>query len=481
MYRGSLMLSAFLCTLFAGATLATAQVRFTQNGMTSGDTASNSIVSGDFNNDGILDLVTVNTSTLSFYKGLGGAKYAAAVEQALPVNLSQALAADFNRDGKLDLAIGNNFGASQGGVTIMLGNGDGTFTQGTSIKTNGIANYIALADFNGDRMADVAVSACLNTSCSTQVYLSQGNGTFKLSATLSYGGGQIVAGDFNADGHQDLAVIANNEVVMYLGNGNGTFQNPILGSLNNASGLAVGDFYNNRIQSLALLVVINQGPGSEDVYIYSGRYSGGQFLIENQKLLELGVQAPYNFVVGGDLNGDFKDDVFLVGGTFMSGPQSAYMLGNGDGTFGTLTTVSGYGAGQSFPIVRDLDLDSRHDLGIAWINWDNNDGGAEVMRNTNATTNCTPPKGNTLSVHICAPTSGQTVGKTFTFKGAGNAWNGYAKRMELWIDHKKVGQNLEDQLNVTTNLSKGSHTASFVVVDTYDNYVSQSVTFTSSY
>ena len=58
-------------------------------------------------------------------------------------------------------------------------------------------------------------------------------------------------------------------------------------------------------------------------------------------------------------------------------------------------------------------------------------------------------------MHICAPTKGQVVGKTFTFKGAGNAWNGFAKRMELWIDGKKIGQNLEDQLKVTTSLSKG--------------------------
>ena len=51
----------------------------------------------------------------------------------------------------------------------------------------------------------------------------------------------------------------------------------------------------------------------------------------------------------------------------------------------------------------------------------------------------------------------------------------------LWIDGKKIGQNLEDQLKVNTTLTKGSHTASFVVVDSFDNNVSQKVTFTSSY
>ncbi len=72
----------------------------------------------------------------------------------------------------------------------------------------------------------------------------------------------------------------------------------------------------------------------------------------------------------------------------------------------------------------------------------------------------------------------ETVGTTFTFKGAGNAFNGIAKRMELWIDGTKVGQNLEDQLNVKTTLTAGTHTAAFVVVDSFDSYTSKSVTFT---
>jgi hypothetical protein len=72
------------------------------------------------------------------------------------------------------------------------------------------------------------------------------------------------------------------------------------------------------------------------------------------------------------------------------------------------------------------------------------------------------------------------VSNPVTFKGAGNAFNGIAKRMELWVDNQKVGENLEDQLKISTTLTPGSHTASFVVVDSFDNYTSKSVTFTVS-
>jgi hypothetical protein len=81
-------------------------------------------------------------------------------------------------------------------------------------------------------------------------------------------------------------------------------------------------------------------------------------------------------------------------------------------------------------------------------------------------------------VNVCAPFDGSRTGTTITFREAGNAFNGVAKRMELWIDGTKVGQDLEDQLKINATLAKGSHTASFVVVDTFDNSASKSVTFT---
>lgn len=471
-----------LTAIVVGAALfsaqASARVAFRQTVINSGDAGTFSTVSGDFNNDGILDLVTINAASLSFYKGLGSGKYAAPVNQSLPPNYGgggPAFAADFNADGQLDLASasGPQCCGNSGGVTILLGNGDGTFQQGTNIAVAGNAATIALADFDGDHKPDIAVSDGQNLL--TWIYLGNGDGTFKLSATESYGGNTLVVGDFDADGKQDLALAFTGNVGIFLGKGDGTVSPPILASLSGVASLAVGDFYNSRIPTLVALVGI---PGSD--YIYSLRYASGQLYVENQTLIgSFSAGGPF-YVTGGDLNGDFKFDIFLSGGSLNSGAYSASLLGNGDGTFQTPRNAPAnlFSSGNQFPFIRDLNRDSRADVAMAWGSGMGT-GGTDVLLNTNEPQNCTPPPANKLRVHICAPTSGQIVGTSFTFKAAGNAFNGIPKRMELWIDNKKVAQNLEDQLNATLSLTVGKHIAAFVVVDSFDNYIPLSVTFTA--
>lgn len=486
-HRSHLLLAAIASITFFSIPLL-AGVTFTETTIASGQTNSYSIVSGDFNKDGILDLVTVNRSSVSFYKGLGGGTYAAPINFTLPLNqggYGRIVAADLNADGKLDVAIawGNQCcGTPFGGVTILLGNGDGTFNQGTNIAVSNAAD-IGLADFNGDHKPDIAVSDNYGNG-STWIYLGNGNGTFTLSNTQPYGGFPMVVGDFNADGKQDVLYAGGVGAGLLLGNGDGILSAPIVNStLAQFYSLAVGDFYNNRIQTAVGLTTDYNGNTGGDTYLYSLRYSNSQLIIENQNLVMqfLGGAAPLANVAGGDLNGDFKFDVFLSGGDIYSAGSTGYMLGNGNGTFQPLQNApsSQYVSYQS-PVIRDLNLDSRQDVGLAWNNIQTVTAGAEQLLNTNSATNCNPPPANKLSVKICAPSSGQTVSRTFTFKAAGNAFNGIAKRMELWIDGKKIGQNLEDQLKITTTLSAGKHTASFVVVDTFDNHTSSAVSFTAN-
>ncbi|HSZ62543.1 MAG TPA: VCBS repeat-containing protein [Terriglobales bacterium] len=459
------------------AASAQAAVTFNEILLTSGDTGTDSTVSGDFNGDGILDLVTVNASTLSFYEGLGGGQFAAPVSQALAQNLGAVFAADFNGDGALDLAIAG--AANSAVVTILLGNGDGTFRQGTNVTVSGYAAAITLADFNGDHKPDIAVSD--GTNYMTWVFLGNGDGTFKLSQTEYYGGNTIVSGDFNGDGKQDLVFASSTNVGLFLGKGNGTFSQLILAPLSDVDSLAVGDFYDNRIQSLAAVVTVPQGAEINDNYIYTLRYAKGQLYVENQNLFQKGGAVGNWAIAAGDLNGDFKVDLYFSGGFMMTGGLSDYMLGNGDGTFRPMKTAANpIGTNTSTPFIRDLNLDSRHDVGAAWnSDYDEFGGGAEVLINTNAIPNCDPPPANALSVHVCAPQNGETVGSTFTFKAAGNAFNGIAKRMELWIDGTLVSEYLEDQLKATVSLSAGQHTATFVVVDTFDSMASTSVNFTA--
>jgi hypothetical protein len=463
--------------------------------------SSSSIITGDFNNDGILDVVTISGipsgEVASFFKGLGGGKFSTTPVNS-PINVSNetglagpAFGADLNGDGKLDLVIASGpvCCGQLGPVTILLGNGDGTFTTGESITVNtatgtGQAAAIALADFNGDHIPDIAVSDGVDGY--TWIYLGNGNGTFTLADTQKFGGNSLVAGDFNADGKQDVAYASGyssggDTVGMFLGNGNGTLNVPLVVTGNYNSGLAVGDFYNDRTQSLALLYSIGPPDGNDTTYVETLRYSNGQLQVgPSTQVTQPVAEGPIN-IYGGDLNGDFVDDVFISGGGYYGGPYSEYMIGNGNGSFQAPQNApyDKQGTTFSYPIVRDLNLDSRHDVSMAWLNVEDDNGGGMLLFNESATQNCDPPPANALGVRICAPKSGATISKTYTFKGAGNAFSGIVKRMELWIDGKKIGQNLEDQLNVTPTLEPGKHTASFVVVDSFDRHTSKLVTFTT--
>jgi hypothetical protein len=175
-----------------------------------------SVATGDFNGDGILDLALVGGSGVQILLGDGDGNFTAATSQP-SVSLAYAssvTAADFDGDGILDLAIAD---AGSSALTILKGNGDGTFTQvnGQPPLPN-FSNSVAAFDFNGDGKLDLVISSAPNT---ISIYLGNGDGTFEagMIRSMDYAPYGVAVGDFNGDGRLDLAVTnADNNTVSIL-------------------------------------------------------------------------------------------------------------------------------------------------------------------------------------------------------------------------------------------------------------------------
>jgi len=180
-------------------------------------------------------------------------------------DLSSIAVADVNRDGRPDLvvAIGCDVGCADnsGVIGVLMGNGDGTF-QSVVNYGSGAADpgWVAVGNLNDDDNADLVVA---NRSGSVGVLLGNSDGTFKAAVTYSSGGGQSVKiADVNGDGKADLLMVAGGSVALLLGNGDGTFQGAVTfdsGGTYSAS-IAVADLNRDGRPDLAVANQIGCGP-----------------------------------------------------------------------------------------------------------------------------------------------------------------------------------------------------------------------------
>src|SRR5262249_324411 len=264
-----------------------------------------------------------------------------------------AAVGDFNGDGRADLAVVNNFSNT---LSVLLGNGDGTFRPKTDYATGTTPGGVAVGDFNGDGKLDVVVAN--QAAKSLSLLLGNGDGPFlpRTDVPLPLTPYALTVGDFNGDGKADIAVTTQNptlsaptdDMTLLLGNGNGTFQAPVstvtdsFAAFQNANAggrasIQSADF--NGDARLHLLLATHQGTwglvgraGSRPLFPAAGTVSvllgNGDGTFQAPRNLAAGIGA--NSVAVGDFNGDGRPD-FAV-----SNNNSAFLnvfLNAGAGSF----------------------------------------------------------------------------------------------------------------------------------------------------
>ena len=211
------------------------------------------MATGDFNGDGVPDLAVVNAGSVLIFLGKGDGTFTVVPSSSNPGASAITVAVgDFNRDGIADLAVTN--GTTAGMVTILLGNGDGTFRAGPGPLAAGMSAVgITVADFNKDGILDLAATNYENSG--VNVFLENGDGTFQSAVYYPVpllNARSVLAADFNGDGVADLAIgkFWHSGPSILLGNGDGTFGTAILLTANVPLGsgyIASADFNGDGI------------------------------------------------------------------------------------------------------------------------------------------------------------------------------------------------------------------------------------------
>jgi len=305
-------------------------------------------------------------------RGLGQ-DYASAVNYATGKAPAALATGDFNRDGNMDIVVANSGEAS---LSLLLGNGDGTFKSAGTIPVGSPPVSVASADFNGDGNPDAAVS--LAGSAAVQVLFGNGDGTFQAPVTIpvpvpnlgNISVGQIGAADLSGDGHPDLLLATSSGLYIFMNDGHGGFtaNTNIVGPHLNISSFVVADFnQDGRTDTAWIGAELAQcGAASASVFLSFGNGDG---------TFRDPVALPMtNFIPGGiaagDFNHDGRMDLVVSEATTSACSTGAPNAGSvevalqqGDGSFVVSSKLTGI-ANPGAIIAGDFDGDGNLDIAV---------------------------------------------------------------------------------------------------------------------
>lgn len=299
------------------------------------DARAQKMLTGDFNRDGKIDVaLTDQAGNVEVLISKGDGTFRKPVDYLLGLYYNTGIVAgDFNNDGILDLA--STYGVSSPMLAVLLGNGDGTFQPHQDFPVSLFPEDLVAADFNKDGKLDIIVLALGSERGNGRfsLFLGNGDGTFAPHRDFPADqyGYSVAVGDFNRDGNLDLAEVGGTSpgINIFMGHGDGTFQSPVLYSTGQPSSwVLVADFNGDGFADLAEVaadtnlngakVLLNQGDGT----------FGAPVLYSTPSLSD-----PVSVAVG-DVNADGKVDL-IIGDDYgaLSDGGISLLLGNGDGTF----------------------------------------------------------------------------------------------------------------------------------------------------
>ena len=318
------------------------------------------LVSDDFNKDGNQDLAVTESSGLdrvAILLGNGSGGFSAPTRFTMGRDSLFLASGDLNGDGNSDLVTANESNAS-GEISIVLGNGAGGFGSPTNIHlingTSNVTTAVAIGDVNDDTKPDLVLTS--GTFNGVTVLLGDGTGSFTFFKSIAAGGfapAYLVMKDFSGDTKLDL-VVANNasgNVGVLLGDGTGNFgAATTFGVGSNPTWISVEDF--NSDSKLDLAVANN---GSENFSILLGNGTGGFGTAANYNAKGVFPQS----IGAADFNGDGKID--LAVSNFQ---PDTNVIFSGDGA-GNFSAVANYPGGGPSSVVADFNEDGQADVAVA--------------------------------------------------------------------------------------------------------------------